>query len=155
MKRKAVEGPSSTPQKKKKKGNHAETIPVYDSENVYVSAEPSQTLGDLGVDIDLNLPSEPLTNNPCKNQFSTDLSDSDSDEHSDIQSELSHSEPPEPSVFQPILAERFSRPPPRPLSPRPTGWYDAGSWRIPGINEPLATIKPPFNLPTENIFAIN
>ena len=43
MKRKAVEGPSDTPQKKKKTGNHAETIPVYNSENVSASAEPSQS----------------------------------------------------------------------------------------------------------------
>ena len=83
------------------------------------------------------------------------MSDFDSDEDSDSQSEPSHSEPSEPSVSQPIPTERFSRPPPRPLSPRPTGWYDDGSWRILGINEPLATIKPPFNLPSENIFSMN
>ena len=88
MKRKAVEGPSSRPQKKKKSGTPAKTISVYDSENISTFAEP-QNLGDIDVDIDLTIPSEPLAKNTQRDQVLSDLSDFESNDFSETQTEPS------------------------------------------------------------------
>ena len=93
MKRKAVEGPSARPHKKKKKsGTPSETISVYDFVHISTSAEP-QTLGDIDVDIYLTIPSEPLAKNPKKDQVLSDLSDFDSDDSSKTQTQPSQTEP--------------------------------------------------------------
>ncbi|CAI8600272.1 unnamed protein product [Vicia faba] len=73
-KRQAGEGPSACPQKKKKKysGTSTETISICDYVRISPSDEP-QTLGDIEVDIDLTIPSEPLQNNPQMDQVLSDI----------------------------------------------------------------------------------